>query len=338
MDRTTLRNTVIGFLVAVLLLGGLFWIVGIDELLSVLSRTRPKYMVAVGVAALAWLGAWGLALRTVLDALDTTVSRREAIGLFTAAQFLNNVTPFGQAGGEPFIALLLSRRTTRDYRTGLAAIATVDVINFAPPLLFVVVALIYYATLYSIGRPLRIAGLIILGLGIVGTTVGYILWTRHERVIDIITRIVSPFLAILEAYIPYVTVPSGDEFRTGVREFYKTVDRIAGQRYHLTWALVFATAGWLCRAVGLWIALYAFGVTAPFPALLVAIPVGALASVTPLPGGLGGFETLLAVYLVAMTPATPVIAGAAIILHRGATYWLPVILGGGIAAVVTLDR
>ncbi|QSG08774.1 lysylphosphatidylglycerol synthase domain-containing protein [Halapricum desulfuricans] len=85
----------------------------------------------VGLVVL-WQSAWGLCLHTVLRALGTPISRARAILVFVAATFANQVTPFGQAGGEPISALLVSEAADTEYEDGLAAIASVDTLHFFP--------------------------------------------------------------------------------------------------------------------------------------------------------------------------------------------------------------
>ena len=77
------------------------------------------------------------------------------------------------------------------------------------------------------------------------------------------------------------------------------------------------------------------GTLALVPAAMLAIPLGSVAGVTPLPGGLGGIEAVL---IFVLTPVTSVGAGtvaAAVLLHRAATYWLPLLLGGGSVAALS---
>jgi uncharacterized protein (TIRG00374 family) len=85
--------------------------------------------------------------------------------------------------------------------------------------------------------------------------------------------------------------------------------------------------------VSLWLSLTALGANVPFPVALVAVPVGAIAGVTPLPGGLGGVETVLIALLAALSVPASAAAGA-VVVHRVGTYLLPTVLGGGVAGVL----
>jgi len=46
---------------------------------------------------------------------------------------------------------------------------------------------------------------------------------------------------------------------------------------------------------------------------------------------------VLVALLVPTTALDPATAGAAVVLHRTATYWLPTLVGGGVAAALGVD-
>jgi hypothetical protein len=56
--------------------------------------------------------------------------------------------------------------------------------------------------------------------------------------------------------------------------------------------------------------------------------------VTPLPGGAGGIETVLVLLLLAapLPQVTEPVAVAAVVIFRGAVYWIPVLVGGTVVA------
>src|SRR5699024_10169026 len=120
-----LRATLVGFVGALFALAVISWLIGIEEILGALSMANPPVIFVVIVVAACWLTAWGLSFWTVLDVLGAPVPRSLAVLVFAGATFANNVTPFGQTGGEPVSALLVSRASDTEYETGLDAIASV---------------------------------------------------------------------------------------------------------------------------------------------------------------------------------------------------------------------
>ncbi|PSP65725.1 TIGR00374 family protein, partial [Halobacteriales archaeon QH_8_64_26] len=119
-----------------------------------------------------------------------------------------------------------------------------------------------------------------------------------------------------------------------IEGFFPSVDRVAGDREALALALGFSFLGWIGLATSLWLSLFSLGITTAFAAVLVVIPIGAIAGITPLPGGLGGVEFVLVTLLVATTGVDLATATAAVTIHRAATYMLPTVVGGGTAAAL----
>jgi uncharacterized protein (TIRG00374 family) len=323
------RATAAGFAGAAVVLGALLWFVGIGEVLDALGKANAALLVVVAATALVWLLSWGLALRTVLGTLGIELSVRESFLVFSAATFANNVTPFGQAGGEPFSALLISKVSDSEYETGLAAIASVDALNFVPSIGLATVGLGYYATTATLGEELTVAAASIGGVATavaVGAGLG---WRYRYRLEAVVVRVFTPLVQWVGRAVPGRSPPSPDGIERRIEGFFETIERIGGDRRNLLLALGLSTAGWVALAGCLWLSLFAVGVQVSPAAPMIAIPAAAVTSVTPLPGALGAIEAVQIGLLVSMTGVSKGAIGAAVLVHRGATYWLPVLVGGG---------
>jgi uncharacterized protein (TIRG00374 family) len=333
------RATVAGFLGAVVVLAVLAVVVGVGELLSTLSMARPPLVGAVLVAASLWLFAWALALRTVLDALDAHISVLQSVAVYAGVLFSNNVTPFGQAGGEPVSALLISEAAETEYETALASIASADALNFVPSTALSLVGVAYFSVAATAGtEALQWAAAAAIGLAVALPVVGFLGWRNRGQLETAIGRAVTPIARAVGRYVPRVDPPERTAVERRVGGFFESIEAVATDRSTLLAALGLSSLGWLAQASALWLSLYALGVTAPIAAVLVAVPVGAMASVTPLPGGLGGIEAALVALLVPLAGVSGATAAAAVVLHRGAIYWLPTLLGGGVASALGVGR
>jgi len=331
--------TIVGFAGALVVLAILFWLIGIDEILAALSTARPLLVALVVPVAFAWLSAWGLALYTVLRALGHPVTAPKAILVFSAAIFSNNVTPFGQAGGEPLSAMLISEAADTEYETGLAAIASVDTLHFVPSVGLATLGLVFFAIrTVSLGRNLVYAAVAVGGLLVAVPLAVYLGWRYRYELEGAVVRVLTPFIRMLGRIVPRGSPPDVAVIERRIEGFFAAIDRVANSRRTIVIALGFSLAGWLALATSLWLSALALGTPIPFAAALVVIPVGSIAGVTPLPGGLGGIETAFVVLLVSTAPMTAATASAAVVIHRGATYWLPTVIGGGTAVALGAQR
>ncbi|MFB6094553.1 MAG: YbhN family protein [Halanaeroarchaeum sp.] len=325
------RAVALGFLGAALLVGGLVAVVGVGELTAALAAVDSRSMALLCLLGLGWLAAWGTTLRAVLGSLDGAVSRRLSFLLYASAAFANNVTPFGQAGGEPIAALLISRSTGSDYERGLAAIASVDALNFVPSIGMALVGLAVYATRFAVGERVRSVFVLVVGLAVAALLGAAILWRVRDRVVTATASTGDALLRAVDDRLPRVSL---DGVRPGerIRGFFTAVSRVAADRRALAVAGTFSLLGWLALVATLWLTLGVLGAAVPVAVVLLVVPVSTVASIAPLPGGAGGVEAAIVLVLVPTTSVSPAVAGAAAIVYRVATYWVPTVLGAGAAA------
>jgi hypothetical protein len=328
-------STLVGFLAALVVLAAVVWVIGIDDVLGALQQADGLVLLLVLLVAAIWLSAWGLALWTVLKAIGTPISAPKAILVFAAAVFSNNVTPFGQAGGEPVSAMLISSVADSEYESGLAAIASVDTLHFVPSISCAVVGFVYVvAGAAQLTQDVFVAAagaVVLVAVIVVAVTVG---WRNQHRVESALLRVVTPILGLFGRVVPGRAPPKRTAVERRIGGFFEAVGRVGRNRRTLVTAMTFSAVGWVALATSLWLSLYALGYAVPFAATLFVVPIGSIAGVTPLPGGLGGIET---VFIALLTPTAGIsasVATAAVLVHRGATYWLPTLVGGGVAAVI----
>ncbi|MFC7176893.1 lysylphosphatidylglycerol synthase domain-containing protein [Halosegnis marinus] len=110
-------------------------------------------------------------------------------------------------------------------------------------------------------------------------------WRYRYRVEGAAIRAVTPVVRFLGRVVPGRMPPARDAIRSRVEGFFHAIERVTGDRRRLALALGFSTLGWLCLATSLWLSLAALGEAVAYPVVLVVVPVGAIAGITPLPGG-----------------------------------------------------
>ncbi|QDX40487.1 lysylphosphatidylglycerol synthase transmembrane domain-containing protein [Salarchaeum sp. JOR-1] len=332
------RGIVIGFLAALAVLGGLLWFVGFDDILAALRLLDLSTFLGIVALGVVWLASWGLALRRVLDSIGVAASALDAFLLYAAAAFANNITPFGQAGGEPFSALLISRATGSDYEEGLAAIASVDTLNFIPSLLLAVLGLTYYTLTYAVGDRVQLVSAAVAVLAVTIPLTGYLLWRYRDRFKAALASTLAPVLRVVARVVPGFSAPGAGVLRDRIAAFYRSIGRVAANRRDLAFALAYSTLGWLVMCLALYATLWGLvPVSFSVAIVFVVVPVATIASVTPLPGGAGGVEFAIVLLLVPTTSVDAATATSAALVFRAATYWIPTVIGG-VAAFLLESR
>jgi len=336
METDQLKTTLVGFVAAIAVLAVLLYFVGVGDLLRYLREAELSTVGLVVVVTVGWLFAWGMALHTVLDVLGTAVSPLKTFLVFAGATFNNNVTPFGQAGGEPVTALLISEVTDTEYGTGLAAIASVDTLNFVPSITLALLGMGYFATGTTFNTRLESAAIVVVGLTV--AVVGALVfgWRNHERVEAAVVTAAARLSRVAGTYVPRLSDPGRAAIERRVGHFFEAIERVATNPRGLALALGFSALGWFLQMSGLWLAFQAIGEPVSLAVVMFVVPIGAIAGMTPLPGGAGGIEAVLVFLLVAapLPGVTESVALAAVVIYRGAVFWVPIAIGGVVMGTV----
>ncbi len=329
MDGRNVRLLAVSVAGTVAIFAVLFFLVGGRRVLEVLFTATPSLVAVTFVFGLGWLAAWSLMLWVILGTLEVDVPVGKSFFIYAAVVFANNVTPFGQAGGEPIAALLISRASRARYETGLVGIASLDVLNVVPSVSLVLVGVGYYAAHFTLGDRLQTAVGSAIVLVVTVTAVLVLTWRyRHEfvdRTAGVISRIAGRFRLARFATGEVTEQTITDR----MHRFFGHVERVAVNRRRLVSTLGLSLLGWLFQGAALLAAFAAVGYTIPLYVVLFVIPLGNLAGVAPLPGGLGGIEAAFVALLVPTTGVPASVVTAAVLIFRAAIYWMPVFIGGG---------
>jgi uncharacterized protein (TIRG00374 family) len=330
IDRTTAAKALLGFALSALLLGLIAVGVGVADLRRALAGAHLRWLALGCLSTALCLVAWAKAWDVVLGVLGVEASFRELLVTYYAATFANYATPFGQAGGEPVIAYVLSRDTDASYEESLASVVTADLLNLLP--FFTFAALGFAALLWRAALPERVEplalGLLALAVGIPSAAgVG---WRYRAPLGRLLFGLTAPVIRRL----PRISETS---LCRRARELEAAFRHIAREPAALARALAFSYLGWVLFALPLY--LVALALDAPLDLLLVffVVPASTLAGFVPSPGGLGGVEVALVGLLVALAGLTPASAYAVALLYRVASYWFALALGGA-AALYVLKR
>ncbi|WP_284010678.1 lysylphosphatidylglycerol synthase transmembrane domain-containing protein [Haloarcula pelagica] len=326
-DRRTVAQILLGFGVAAIVLYFLVDFVGTAEVQARLRGSEWGWLAVGCLSTALCLVAWGKAWQIVLAVAGIEERFSRLVVTYYAATFANYVTPLGQAGGEPFIAYVLSRDTEASYQDSLASVVTADLLNLFPFVTFAGVgfaALLYQAQLPPAIEPLA-GGLVVLSVGV--PLVAAVGWRFRGALRRGLLRLAAPVARRTR----FVTL---DGLRERLHETETAFQRIARDRRALVKALSFSYVGWVFFALPLYAAAMAVGESIPLVLVFFIVPASTLAGLVPSPGGSGAVEAALGLLVYTLTPIDPVGATAIAILYRVASYVFALVLGGGAALYV----
>ncbi len=326
MQREDLLATVAGVAGAALVFAVMFWVVDAREVLAAASRADLTLLAAVAGVILLWNMSWGLALWNVLRALDISVPIHTALLVNAAGAFANHVTPFGQAGGEPVTAWLLSQTADTDYEVSLASITSLDAINVVPSLTFAAVGSLYYVTTETDGE-LGLLPVAVITAAVVLPVLAAFVWRYRTAIRGWAGGTVTAVVHRVVGAIPRVSLPDTETVAERISGFTDAVGRVAVSRERLVAAVGFSALGWAFQAFALWVTFLALDSFVPLYVPFFVLPLGKVGSLLPTPGGLGGTEAINVTLLTLLTAVSAPTIAAVVTIHSVGGYLLTTTVG-----------
>jgi glycosyltransferase 2 family protein len=321
VGRRTVAKVLVGFAVAGLLLYLFGRVVGWGAIQQAFAEADWRWIVVGCASSVVSLVIWSKAWHIVLSAVGVRIPFRSLVVTYFAATFADYATPFGKAGGGPFIALVLSSDERANFQESFAGVVAADLLNLFPFFTFATVGGVALAFRTDItGRTnLLVAGLA--GLAVVVPAVAYAGWRKRGLVERFVARLLEP-LAARTSRVEMESV------RERIREFFLGIDEIRTHPTAVKRTPSYAYVGWLFFALPLYLAGLTFGVRLDPIVVLFVVPASTVAGIVPTPGGLGGVEVAIVALLVALASVSADTAAAIALVYRVASYWFVLALGG----------
>lgn len=316
----------ISLLIIVMLISSVGWSTFLGTLLS----SDPLY-VAIGLCCVAvfhagYPTAVGLGLES--RGIDASVWSMLQLSLMT--RFFNLVTPFGQMGGEPLSALILSKKMEMAYGDSYAVVFGVDMLRLTPHAGLAVIGLILYTVLYPLSILARfVFGLVALFLLSVLVII-YMIWKHHAGIKTALKRILSlfhvpePWMDAIIHRLDLEDRPISDR----LVEFIENTRELFSDRESMIWIGIATHIEWIAMVLAFFFFLRAVGVYIGFIPLMVVFLFASFSSYLPLPGGLGGFELLITTLLIIFANIPPAPVLAAVVMYRVFLTLIPAAIGG----------
>jgi len=323
--RATAAKAVVGFAVAAVVFYLFGRVIGWNELQRALTDANPVWVLAACASTVVGLVLWSRVWAVVLAVFDVDIPLPSLVVTYFAATFGDYVTPFGKAGGSPFVAFVLSTDDRASYQESLAGVLSAELLNLVP--FFGFAALGGFALAVRTGLSPQVRYLVgsLVVMAVLVPALVYAGWRHQPTVESVVVRVVRPVAARTDRV-------DADSIRGRTREFFRGIQEIVDHPDAVKRTLPYASLGWLFFALPLYFAGLTVGVHLdPFVVMFV-VPASTVAGVTPTPGGLGGVEVAIVALLVGLTSGSAAVsletASVIALFYRVASYWFVLALGG----------
>lgn len=317
-----------GFCLSIAALAGFLYVFDARAMVDALrGATLVPALAGFGAVFLA-VACWAESMRRVLVASGGYLSAREGFLAYCTGMLAKQIVPMGNAGGVPIMAYAIDREAGVGFNRSMAVVTIGDFLGLLSTLVLAVVGVGYVIVFVPGTRLLRAALVGVAVFAGVLLAVAVLLLYRR-RLLRYLVLGVSRFLrGVLGRVSRRIEVKLAPEsVAASVDRYFETFDTVRADRRSLLVATGLALVGRLLFAVPLYTSALAVGRPIPFGLVLFIFPVGAIATLFPLPGGLGGVEFAVAGMIVAMTGTEIAVAGALAFLYRLCVYWFLIVLG-----------
>lgn len=282
-----------------LVLAALIYFSDFTAVKNIVSSANYSWLVLAAFSANIPLLIYSFTWKKILKASGLEIGYFRTFQLVLSNVFVNNITPFGNIGGEAAITYILSKITGESSGRIFSMVLVASLINFLP-----------LASLLAAG--LMIAGywrsvsLIFLGFFALFLAVKKFSWSFRD-----ITGVQK--------------LPSRvEDFITDFRD---ALEIFSGRKKLLTGLVVFSHSWLVFDVLSVILIGYAFGLDLFSPLILIVIPLARVANYVPTPGGSGPYEVALA-GLLHFFIGTSVAEGVLVAVnYRVLTYYIGLVLG-----------
>jgi len=324
MDIKNLKdNKYLWFTVSTLIMAALIYFAEPERFIDSIQSAKLLPLFPALVFGLSVFIVWSFVWYRVFKACNIKMSYRKALRVFMAGNFMNAITPLGQAGGEPLMAYLLKENSGASYEKSLSSIFSADILNAIPPATFIIGGSIYLALFKSLNNFIIQTVYMVLLVTILGGILLYLLWFESGTIEKTILILLEKITAV---------IGKGEKLLETLEEKFEEIEntfKSIGQKpIQLLKTGLIAHLGFVLQILNFYFIMLALGIQPDFTPIYFIVPISALASFSPTPGGSGTYEAAMASLITVFIPGTSFATGlTAAILFRLTTYWPGIPLG-----------
>ena len=278
------------------------------EIIQVVTQADLSLLGAALIVANAPLLIYAFTWQKIFEAVGIEISYFRSLRILLSNTFVNNITPFGNIGGEAAATYFITRISDQPPGKIFSAISASSLINFSPLL-----------TLLALG----------LILNVYLDTVGFLL---AVSAFSIVLLYLLKSLGLPRKILNTGRIPGrARDFLEDFRESFSLIKN-SGNRI----ALLLSTShvASLLDMFAVVLVGAAFGADLFSSLILIAVPLGRVSNYFPTPGGTGSYELAFTGLLVFFFNVSPATAVSIAITYRVLTYYTGILVG--YAAILSL--
>ena len=320
MDRKTLLLLVL----SVLILLGMLYFVGIDQVIAALKLAN-LYLIALAIAIqVATYFLYALRWQILNRIAGMDVSIKKLLPMVLVGLAVNNITPSGRGGGEPVRAYLLYRDNEKyTFDETFAAVVADRALDTFPFVLLAAITISSMALFFNFDVWL----LVVMVLAVIAILI--ILFALIYMCINpgFGSRVEGWIIGIVRRFYKKNSDELEEKIHGVISGFQDTMKMVISNKKVLYYALPLSFVIWVFEILRVYFVFLAFGAVVNPVVIGEVFILACLAGMIPLlPGGLGAVDGIMIIFYSA-AGITASVSAAATVIERLISFWMTTIIG-----------
>ncbi|MFB6241435.1 MAG: YbhN family protein [Candidatus Nanosalina sp.] len=317
------NSKVLWYGISTAILLGLIYLADVKKFLSALKDVDPIYMSAAFISGLSVFLVWGYIWHSFFRKLNIDTELLKSYNIFMAGNFMNSITPFGQLGGEPVMAYVISRNTGAKYEKSLSTVMSADIINAVPFLTYASAGILYILLFGTLNSIIRAGIYAVILLNITFLFIAYLAWFKIDKVEETLYELLNYIKSRFTKSERFIS-----SLKERVRTLKESFKKAGEDRGHLVKMGLISHLAPITQFLCLYLILLGLESSISFIGIYFTVILAGLAMFSPTPGGAGTFEAVFSALLMFFHPGMALdTAVASAVLFRLTTFWPGLLIG-----------
>ena len=318
------KKTILLLVVSVLILLGMLYFVGIDQVIAALKMAN-LYLIAlaIGVQVCTYF-LYTLRWQILNKIAGMDVSFKKLLPMLLVGLAVNNITPSGRGGGEPVRAYLLYRdKKEYTFDETFAAVVADRALDTFPFVLLAAITISSMALFFDF--ELWLLAVMVLSVVVILAILFAIIYMCIN--LSFGNRVEGWILAIVRKFYKKNSESVENAIHDAIVGFQHTMIVLMSNKKGLAYTLTISFVIWAFEILRVYLVFSAFGANVNLIVIGEVFIVSCLVGMIPLlPGGLGTVDGLMILlYSAAGIPAS--VSAAATVIERLISFWMATMLG-----------
>lgn len=318
------RKTLLLLAISVLILLGMLYLVGIDQVIAALKMANLSLIALAIVVQVFTYFLYTFRWQILNRIAGMDVSVKQLLPMVLVGLAVNNITPSGRGGGEPVRAYLLYKHEDgHTFDETFAAVVADRALDTFPFVLLAAITIASMALFFDFDLWLIVV-MVLAVIAILAILFAIIYMCINQ---DFGRKVEGWIIALVRRFYKKNSESFENSIHDAIAGFQHTMIVLMSDRKGLVYTIAISFAIWIFEILRVYLVFLAFGADVNLIIIGEVFIVSCLVGMIPLlPGGLGAVDGLM-ILLYSAAGVSASVSAAATVIERLISFWMATILG-----------